>query len=205
MLLVFVLWFSRNSSSGQQGGVFSFVRSRAKQVLGDRPDVTFKDVAGMDEAKLELEEVVDFLRTPKSITVGRADSTRRFAGRPSWHRQDTVGAGRIRRSQGAFFQHQASEFVEMFVGVGASRVRDLFEQVKKVAPASCLSMSWMLLDDGGVLVWAVNDEREQTLNQLLVEMDGFDASHHDIIVLAATNRPDYWTRPYFAPGGLIAR
>ncbi len=202
MLLVFVLWFSRNSSSGQQGGVFSFVRSRAKQVLGDRPDVTFKDVAGMDEAKLELEEVVDFLKNPKKyhelgariphgvLLVGPPGTGKTLLARA------VSGEAKV-----PFFSISASEFVEMFVGVGASRVRDLFEQVKKVAPGI------VFIDEldavgrrRGAGLGTVNDEREQTLNQLLVEMDGFDASHHDIIVLAATNRPDVLDPALLRPG-----
>jgi cell division protease FtsH len=169
--------------------------------LGDRPDVTFKDVAGMDEAKMELEEVVDFLKNPRKYHELGARIPRGvlLVGPPGTGK--TLLARAVSgEAKVPFFSISASEFVEMFVGVGASRVRDLFEQVKKVAPGI------VFIDEldavgrrRGAGLGTVNDEREQTLNQLLVEMDGFDGAH-DIIILAATNRPDVLDPALLRPG-----
>ena len=201
MLVVFILWLSRNSSSGQSSGVFSFIRSRARQVLADRPDVTFKDVSGMDEVKIELEEVVDFLKNPKKYhDLGARIPRGILLVGPPGTGKTLLARAVSGEAKVPFFSISASEFVEMFVGVGASRVRDLFEQVKKVAPGI------VFIDEldavgrrRGAGPGTVNDEREQTLNQLLVEMDGFDVAH-DIIILAATNRPDVLDPALLRPG-----
>ena len=198
--VVVMVLLARNASKSQ-AGVFNFGRSKPRQTAGEHPDVNFTDVAGADEAKQELQEVVDFLRNPKKyhdigariprgvLLVGPPGTGKTLLARA------VSGEARV-----PFFSISASEFVEMFVGVGASRVRDLFEQAKKVAPAI------MFIDEmdavgrrRGAGLGTVNDEREQTLNQLLVEMDGFDI-HHELIVLAATNRPDVLDPALLRPG-----
>jgi cell division protease FtsH len=201
LLLVLVLmWLGRQASQGQSG-IFSFGRSRARRHTADRPQVTFKDVAGADEAKKELEEIVDFLRQPKKYHDLGARIPRGvlLVGPPGTGK--TLMARAVAGEAGVpFFNISASEFVEMFVGVGASRVRDLFEQAKVAAPAI------VFIDEldavgrrRGAGVGTVNDEREQTLNQMLVEMDGFD-ERHEVIVLAATNRPDVLDPALLRPG-----
>jgi cell division protease FtsH len=201
LLLLFVLiWISRSAASSQ-AGIFTFGRSKARQYTGDRPDVTFKDIAGAEEAKTELLEVVDFLRSPKKYHALGAHIPRGvlLVGPPGTGK--TLMARAVSGEAGVpFFSISASEFVEMFVGVGASRVRDLFEQAKKAAPAI------IFIDEmdavgrrRGAGLGNVNDEREQTLNQLLVEMDGFD-ERHELIVIAATNRPDVLDPALLRPG-----
>lgn len=201
LLLLFVLiWIGRNASKSQ-AGVFNFGRSKARQYKGDHPEVTFKDVAGAEEAKTELMEVVDFLRSPKKYHALGAHIPRGvlLVGSPGTGK--TLMARAVAGEAGVpFFSISASEFVEMFVGVGASRVRDLFEEAKKAAPAI------IFIDEmdavgrrRGAGVGNVNDEREQTLNQLLVEMDGFD-ERHELIVIAATNRPDVLDPALLRPG-----
>src|SRR5579871_5450501 len=180
----------RQAQSGLHG-VRSFGKSRARQYTGAKTRVTFEDVAGVEEAKEELEEIIEFLRHPKKFQALGAKIPRGvlLVGPPGSGK--TLLAKAIAGEAGVpFFSISGSEFVEMFVGVGASRVRDLFEQAKKSAP--CL----VFIDEidavgrqRGAGLGGGHDEREQTLNQLLVEMDGFDPNA-GIIVIAATNRPD---------------
>jgi cell division protease FtsH len=200
LLLGMVIWMGRRAVQGQ-GGIFSFGRSQPRLHQGRHTDVTFEDVAGADEAKAELQEVVDFLRYPaKYHDIGaRIPRGVLLVGAPGTGK--TLMARAVAGEADApFFNISASEFVEMFVGVGASRVRDLFEQAKTAAPAI------VFIDEldavgrrRGAGLGTVNDEREQTLNQLLVEMDGFD-ERHEVIILAATNRPDVLDPALLRPG-----
>lgn len=202
-LLLFVgliFFLGRNMSRGQQN-VFGFGRSKARVYDAERPHVTFADVAGEEESKSELSEVVDFLRNPgKYHGIGaRLPRGILLIGPPGTGK--TLLARAVAGEAGVpFFSVSASEFVEMFVGVGASRVRDLFEKAKTASPAIVFVDE---LDAVGRQRFAGlgggNDEREQTLNQLLVEMDGFDA-HNDVIVIAATNRPDVLDPALLRPG-----
>ncbi|HET7036647.1 MAG TPA: ATP-dependent zinc metalloprotease FtsH [Thermomicrobiaceae bacterium] len=202
-LLLFIglmIYLGRNVSRGQQN-VFSFGRSKARMYDAERPRVTFADVAGEEESKAELSEVVDFLRNPgKYHSIGaRLPRGILLVGPPGTGK--TLLARAVAGEAGVpFFSVSASEFVEMFVGVGASRVRDLFEKAKAASP------SIIFVDELDAVgrqrfagVGGGNDEREQTLNQLLVEMDGFDANH-DVIVIAATNRPDVLDPALLRPG-----
>lgn len=193
MLVVFWAMFMNQSGGGGGGsrGVMNFGKSRAKMATPDKKKVTFNDVAGADEEKAELEEVVDFLKSPKRyIEVGaRIPKGILLVGPPGTGK--TLLAKAVAGEAGVpFFSISGSDFVEMFVGVGASRVRDLFEQAKKNAP--CI----IFIDEidavgrqRGAGLGGGHDEREQTLNQLLVEMDGFGVNE-GIIMVAATNRPD---------------
>ncbi len=201
LVLLFVLiWIGRNASKNQSG-IFNFGRIKARQYSGDHPEVTFKDVAGAEEAKTELLEVVDFLRSPKKYHALGARIPRGvlLVGPPGTGK--TLMARAVAGEAGVpFFSISASEFVEMFVGVGTSRVRDLFEEAKKAAPAI------IFIDEmdavgrrRGTGLGNINDEREQTLNQLLVEMDGFD-ERQELIVIAATNRPDVLDPALLRPG-----
>ena len=200
VILGLTLWISGRAKSGM-AGITSFGRSKARQYTLDRPKVSFNDVAGVDEAKQDLKEVVDFLRNPdKYHTLGaRIPHGVLLVGPPGTGK--TLLARAVAGEAGVpFFTISASEFVEMFVGVGASRVRDLFEQAKKVAP------SIVFIDEldavgrrRGTGLGNVNDEREQTLNQLLVGMDGFD-ENHETILLAATNRSDVLDPALLRPG-----
>ena len=184
-----------------QSGITNIGRSKAREYNLDHPDVTFKDVAGADEAKQELLEVIDFLRKPdKYHKIGaRIPRGILLVGPPGTGK--TLMARAVAGEAGVpFFSISGSEFVEMFVGVGASRVRDLFEKAKAISPAI------VFVDEidavgrrRGTGMGNVNDEREQTLNQLLVEMDGFD-EHHETIVIAATNRPDVLDPALLRPG-----
>ena len=195
-----MVYLGRSMSRGQQN-VFSFGRSKARVYDAERPRVTFADVAGEEEAKAELSEVVDFLRNPmKYHAIGaRLPRGILLVGPPGTGK--TLLARAVAGEAGVpFFSVSASEFVEMFVGVGASRVRDLFERAKASAP------SIMFVDELDAVgrqrfagLGGGNDEREQTLNQLLVEMDGFEA-HQDVIVIAATNRPDVLDPALLRPG-----
>ncbi len=200
LLLGLLVLLGRNLSRGQQN-VFSFGRSRARVYDVERPRVTFTDVAGEEEAKAELTQVVDFLRNPaKYHRIGaRLPRGVLLIGPPGTGK--TLLARAVAGEAGVpFFSVSASEFVEMFVGVGASRVRDLFERAKAQAPSIIFIDE---LDAVGRQRFAGlgvgNDEREQTLNQLLVEMDGFEA-HHDVVVIAATNRPDVLDPALLRPG-----
>ena len=187
----------------QQGGnrAFAFGKSKAKLLSGDTPKVTFQDVAGCDEAKVELEEIIEFLRDPQRFQRlgGRLPKGVLLVGPPGTGKTllARAVAGEAARP---FFSMSGSDFVEMFVGVGASRVRDLFEQGKAHAP--CL----IFIDEidavgrhRGAGLGGGHDEREQTLNQLLVEMDGFE-SNEGVILIAATNRPDVLDPALLRPG-----
>src|SRR6266480_4102054 len=198
-LIAIFIFISRRASQGQQG-IFSFGKSKAKVILEDKPSTTFADVAGVDESKYELQEVVEFLKTPDKFQRlgGKIPRGVLLVGPPGTGK--TLLARAVAGEAGVpFFSMSGSEFVEVLVGVGASRVRDLFDQAKKAAP------SIIFIDE----IDAVgrqrgssinsNDEREQTLNQLLVEMDGFDA-RQAVVVLAATNRPDGLDKALLRPG-----
>ncbi|MFP4391958.1 MAG: ATP-dependent zinc metalloprotease FtsH [Desulfohalobiaceae bacterium] len=204
MLLLIAVWifFMRQMQGGGGGGkAFSFGRSKAKMVSEEATKVTFDDVAGIDEAKDDLEEVVDFLSNPKKFTRlgGRIPKGVLLVGSPGTGK--TLLARAVAGEAGVpFFSISGSDFVEMFVGVGASRVRDLFLQGKKNAP--CL----IFIDEidavgrqRGAGLGGGHDEREQTLNQLLVEMDGFE-SNEGVILIAATNRPDVLDPALLRPG-----
>jgi cell division protease FtsH len=200
LLVVALLWMGRQAAQAQ-GGAFSFGRSKARRYTGEESKVTFADVAGEDEAKTDLQEVVDFLREPQKYHSLGAHIPKGvlLVGPPGTGK--TLMARAVAGQAGVpFFHLSGSEFVEMFVGVGASRVRDLFEQAKQAAPAI------VFIDEldavgrrRGTGLGNVNDEREQTLNQMLVEMDGFD-DRHEVIVLAATNRPDVLDPALLRPG-----
>jgi cell division protease FtsH len=195
-----IVFMGRQMSRGQQN-VFGFGRSKARQNDPERPQVTFGDVAGEDEAKQELMEVVDFLRNPTKYHALGARLPRGvlLVGPPGTGK--TLTARAVAGEAGVpFFSVSASEFVEMFVGVGASRVRDLFDRAKAAAPAIIFVDE---MDAVGRQRFAglggSNDEREQTLNQLLVEMDGFE-TNQEVIVMAATNRPDVLDPALLRPG-----
>lgn len=200
-LLVGFWYFMISQTQGGGGKVFSFGKSRAKMMGGDKVKVTFNDVAGADEAKEELQEVVEFLKHPKKFNDlgARIPKGVLLFGPPGTGK--TLLAKAVAGEAGvAFFSISGSDFVEMFVGVGASRVRDLFGQAKKNSP--CI----IFIDEidavgrqRGAAVGGGHDEREQTLNQLLVEMDGF-GSNEGIIIIAATNRPDILDKALLRPG-----
>jgi len=196
--LLFFL-FRRARGAGDQA--LNFGRSRARLITGVRPDITFDDVAGVDEAKEELREVVEFLKSPDKFTALGARIPRGvlLVGPPGTGK--TLLARAVAGEAGTpFFSISGSEFVEMFVGVGASRVRDLFDQAKRHAP--CIVFVDEIDAVGrhrGAGIGGGHDEREQTLNQILVEMDGFDSSTN-VIVLSATNRPDILDPALLRPG-----
>ena len=202
LFLVFIFFFTQQSQgSGSSKGVMNFGKSRAKMMSPDAKRVTFDDVAGADEEKAELEEIVDFLKAPSRYTEmgARIPKGVLLVGPPGTGK--TLLAKAIAGEAGVpFFSISGSDFVEMFVGVGASRVRDLFEQAKKNSPAL------IFIDEidavgrqRGAGLGGGHDEREQTLNQLLVEMDGFGANE-GIIMIAATNRPDILDPALLRPG-----
>jgi len=200
--LMFLLWTFLSRRLGAAGqAVMSIGKSRAKLVGEKKTGVTFDDVAGCDEAKYELQEVVDFLKNPSHYSALGAKIPKGvlLVGPPGTGK--TLLAKAVAGEASVpFFSLSGSEFVEMFVGVGASRVRDLFEQAKAQAP--CIVFIDELDAIGrerGVHVGAVNDEREQTLNQLLVEMDGFEPNA-GVILLSATNRPEVLDRALLRPG-----
>ncbi len=201
LIVVFgvIFFISRRATKSQQN-IFSFGKTRAKVVPGDRPSTTFADVAGVNEAKYDLVEVVEFLKTPGKFQRlgGKIPRGVLLVGPPGTGK--TLLARAVAgEAEVPFFSMSGSEFVEVLVGVGASRVRDLFDQAKKAAP------SIIFIDEidavgrqRGTSINS-NDEREQTLNQLLVEMDGFD-THQAVVVIAATNRPDGLDKALLRPG-----
>ena len=202
--IIFLLFWFLLMNPANQGGnkTMSFGKSKARVLNGaEKAKVTFKDVAGVDEEKEELEEIVEFLKTPKKFTDmgARIPKGVLLVGQPGTGK--TLLAKAVAGEAGVpFFSISGSEFVEMFVGVGASRVRDLFDQAKKNAP------SIIFIDEidavgrqRGAGLGGGHDEREQTLNQLLVEMDGF-GTNEGVIVLAATNRPDVLDKALLRPG-----
>ncbi len=196
-----LLFFLFRSARGANTQAFNFGKSRARLASGDKPTVTFADVAGVDESKGELQEVVEFLKSPQKFLALGARIPRGvlLVGPPGCGK--TLIAKAIAGEAGVpFFSISGSEFVEMFVGVGASRVRDLFDQAKRNAP--CIVFVDEIDAVGrhrGAGLGGGHDEREQTLNQILVEMDGFD-SNTNVIVLAATNRPDILDPALLRPG-----
>ncbi len=197
-----VLWILLSRRLGRAGeSILSFGKSRARLVADKETGVTFNDVAGCDEAKYELQEVVDFLKNPgRYKALGAKIPKGVLLVGPPGTGKTLLARAVAGEAHVPFFSMSGSDFVEMFVGVGASRVRDLFQQAKAKAP--CIIFIDELDAIGrqrGVHVGAVNDEREQTLNQLLVEMDGFEANV-GVIVLAATNRPDVLDRALLRPG-----
>jgi len=201
LLAVFWLVILRRMQGGGPKGIFSFGRSRAKLVTDRQSKVTFNDVAGAEEAKQELREIVEFLKEPEKFQRlgGKIPKGALLLGPPGTGK--TLLAKAVAGEAGVpFFSMSGADFVEMFVGVGASRVRDLFEQGKKNAP--CI----IFIDEidavgrhRGAGLGGGHDEREQTLNQLLVEMDGFD-SNEGVILIAATNRPDVLDQALLRPG-----
>jgi cell division protease FtsH len=201
IILLFIFFFFMRQIQAGGGKAMSFGKSRARLMSDHSKRVTFKDVAGMDEAREELEEIIDFLKDPKRFQRlgGRIPKGVLLMGPPGTGK--TLLARAIAGEAGVpFFSISGSDFVEMFVGVGASRVRDLFEQGKKNAP--CI----IFIDEidavgrqRGAGVGGGHDEREQTLNQLLVEMDGFEAND-GVIIVAATNRPDVLDPALLRPG-----
>jgi cell division protease FtsH len=196
-----LLFFMVRQAQGTNNQALSFGKSRARMFTGDKPTVTFEDVAGADEAKQELNEVVEFLREPeKFISLGaRIPKGVLMVGPPGCGK--TLMAKAVSGEAGVpFFSISGSEFVEMFVGVGASRVRDLFDQAKRNSP--CIVFVDEIDAVGrhrGAGLGGSHDEREQTLNQILVEMDGFDTDTN-VIVMAATNRPDILDPALLRPG-----
>jgi len=200
LIAAFMWWVLRQTQSGNNQAM-SFGRSRARMIAGDKPAITFADVAGVEEAKQELTEIVEFLKYPeKFVALGaRIPKGVLLVGPPGTGK--TLLSKAVAGEAGVpFFSISGSEFVEMFVGVGASRVRDLFDQAKKNSP--CIDFVDEIDAVGrqrGAGLGGGHDEREQTLNQLLVEMDGFDTNTH-VIVIAATNRPDVLDPALLRPG-----
>ena len=201
IILAAVFWFVFRQAQGSNNAALSFGKSRARMFTGDQPSVTFQDVAGVEEAKEELNEVVEFLREPeKFISLGaRIPKGVLLVGPPGTGK--TLLAKAVSGEAGVpFFSISGSEFVEMFVGVGASRVRDLFDQAKRHSP--CIVFVDEIDAVGrqrGAGLGGSHDEREQTLNQMLVEMDGFDTDTN-VIIMAATNRPDILDPALLRPG-----
>ncbi|OFT25089.1 cell division protein FtsH [Brevibacterium sp. HMSC08F02] len=201
LLIGLVFWFLLTRMSAGAGGIMNFGKSKAKMIQKEEPDVTFADVAGVDEALEELEEIKEFLSEPKKFTDVGAKIPKGVLLYGSPGTGKTLLARAVAGEAGVpFFSMSGSDFVEMYVGVGASRVRDLFEQAKDNSP--CI----IFIDEidavgrqRGAGMGGGNDEREQTLNQLLVEMDGFDPTKN-IILMAATNRPDVLDPALLRPG-----
>ena len=195
------IWFMMRQAQGTNNQAMSFGKSRARMFLGNKQVVTFADVAGVDEAKQELQEVVEFLKFPEKFNTLGARIPRGvlLVGPPGTGK--TLMARAVAGEAGVpFFSISGSEFVEMFVGVGASRVRDLFDQAKRNSP--CIVFVDEIDAVGrqrGAGLGGSHDEREQTLNQILVEMDGFD-TNTNVIVVAATNRPDVLDPALLRPG-----
>src|SRR5947207_3451391 len=200
LLIGFYLFLFRQMQAGG-AKAFSFGKSKAKLLTGDTPKVTFADVAGADEAKQELQEIIEFLRDPQKYTkLGWRLPKGALLGGPPGTGKTLLARAVAGEAGRPFFSMSGSDFVEMFVGVGASRVRDLFEQGKAHAP--CI----IFIDEidavgrhRGAGLGGGHDEREQTLNQLLVEMDGFDVKG-GVVMSAATNRPDILDPALLRPG-----
>jgi len=200
LIIGFFVWMGRRAQ-GQMNGIFSFGQSQAREKSPEMPNVKFDDVAGQDAAKMELEEVVDFLKQPeKYVKVGAKVPRGVLLIGPPGTGKTLMARAVAGEANVAFFSIAASEFVEMFVGVGASRVRDLFKRAKDNAPAI------IFVDEidavgrrRGTGLGGGHDEREQTLNQLLSEMDGFD-NDSNIVMIAATNRPDVLDPALLRPG-----
>jgi cell division protease FtsH len=196
-----VLLFMMRQAQGSNNQALSFGKSRARMFMGNKPTVTFADVAGVDESKQELQEVVEFLKYPEKFAAlgARIPKGVLLVGPPGTGK--TLLSRAVAGEAGVpFFSISGSEFVEMFVGVGASRVRDLFDQAKRNAP--CIVFVDEIDAVGrqrGAGLGGSHDEREQTLNQILVEMDGFD-TNTNVIVIAATNRPDVLDPALLRPG-----
>jgi cell division protease FtsH len=204
LLVLLFVWLMRRAAAGGAGGLMGFGRSRARRVEAQDQHVTFADVAGIDEAKEELTEIVDFLKNPdKYIRLGgKIPRGVLLSGAPGTGK--TLLARAVAGEAGVpFFQMSASEFVEMIVGVGASRVRDLFAQAKAAAPAIIfideLDAIGRSRANAAANISGGHDEREQTLNQILTEMDGFDP-RTGVIVLGATNRPEILDPALLRPG-----
>ncbi|MCY4248566.1 MAG: ATP-dependent zinc metalloprotease FtsH [Chloroflexi bacterium] len=200
LIIAFFVWMGRRAQ-GQMNGIFSFGQSQAREKTPEMPSIKFDDVAGQDAAKLELTEVVDFLKQPeKYVKVGAKVPRGVLLVGPPGTGKTLMARAVAGEANVAFFSIAASEFVEMFVGVGASRVRDLFKKAKDNAPAI------IFVDEidavgrrRGTGLGGGHDEREQTLNQLLSEMDGFD-NDTNIVMIAATNRPDVLDPALLRPG-----
>src|SRR5215217_6182740 len=196
-----ILLFMMRQAQGSNNQALSFGKSRARMFMGNKPTVTFADVAGVEEAKQELQEVVEFLKYPEKFSAlgARIPKGVLLVGPPGTGK--TLLSRAVAGEAGVpFFSISGSEFVEMFVGVGASRVRDLFDQAKRNAP--CIVFVDEIDAVGrqrGAGLGGSHDEREQTLNQILVEMDGFDTGTN-VIVIAATNRPDILDPALLRPG-----
>ena len=203
-LIIILFWFfimRRMNGAGGQGGIFSFAKSKATLISSDNPKITFKDVAGCDEAKVELKEIVDFLKnSSKYKKVGAKIPKGALLLGPPGTGKTLLAKAVSGEAKVPFFSISGAEFVEMFVGIGASRVRDLFDQAKKNSP------SIIFIDEidavgrqRGAGLGGGHDEREQTLNQILVEMDGFN-TNDNVILIAATNRPDVLDKALLRPG-----
>jgi cell division protease FtsH len=202
LLVALFVWLSRRAAGGQMSALGAFGRSSARRIEGAQTKVTFADVAGIDESKSELTEVVDFLKNPDRYRKlgGRIPRGVLLAGRPGTGK--TLLARAVAGEAGApFFSVSASEFVEAIVGIGASRVRDLFKQAKEHQPAIIFidELDAIGRSRSSGTSFGGNDEREQTLNQILTEMDGFESSAA-VIVLAATNRPEVLDAALLRPG-----
>ncbi len=203
-LLIIFFWFflmRKMQGGGGQNGIFSFAKSKAKIISPDKPKTSFNEVAGCDEAKVELQEIVEFLKHPgKYKKLGAKIPKGALLLGPPGTGKTLLAKAVSGEANVPFFSISGAEFVEMFVGVGASRVRDLFDQAKRNAP------SIIFIDEidavgrhRGAGLGGGHDEREQTLNQILVEMDGFDTDD-SVILLAATNRPDVLDKALLRPG-----
>jgi cell division protease FtsH len=204
ILLFFFIFRRAAAGGGGAGGLMSFGRSRARRVEPSDQHITFEDVAGIEEAKEELHEIVDFLKTPdKYLKLGARIPRGVLLSGPPGTGKTLLARAVAGEAEVPFFQMSASEFVEMIVGVGASRVRDLFKQAKEDAPAIIfideLDAIGRSRSGGGPNLSGGHDEREQTLNQILTEMDGF-SPRESVIVLGATNRPEVLDQALLRPG-----